>query len=68
MNYNNWVAISVLHGKKDIWTYTSFLDGIKTQLLMTAEKAETALSGLHSIEWNETYTKMGNKELWKFSK
>lgn len=68
MKYNNWTAISVMHGKKDLWVYTSFLDGMKTQLVMTAEKAATALEGLRSINWNETYTKVGNKELWKFSK
>jgi hypothetical protein len=64
---NDWAAVSVMHSKKDIWTYTTFSNGLKLQQTMTAEKAAAVLAGLRSTPWKEKYLVKDNWESWKFS-
>lgn len=66
MKNNDWVAVSVMHGKKDTWSYVTFLDGLKLHQFLTAEKAVNVLTGLRATNWKETCFKDGNKEMWKF--
>lgn len=67
MKYNDWCAVAVLHGRKDLWTYVTFSQGLKLTQVLTAEKAEAVLKGLRSTPWKEKYFADGNKEAWKFS-
>ena len=66
MKYNDWAAVSVVRGKKEIWSYVSFMGGLKLQQALTAEKAVAVLKGLRSTPWKENHVAMGNKEVWKF--
>ena len=67
MKYNDWVAVTVVRGKKDIWSYVTFLGGFKLHQFLTAEKAATVLIGLRATDWKESCFKDGNKEAWKFT-
>lgn len=67
MKYNDWVAVTVVRGKKDIWSYMTFLNGFKFHQFLTAEKAATVLIGLRATDWKESCFKDGNKEAWKFT-
>jgi hypothetical protein len=66
MKYNDWCAVTVLHGRKDLWTYVTFSHGLKLTQVLTAEKAAAVLKGLRSTPWKEKHTIFGNKEAWKF--
>ena len=67
MQYNDWVAVTVVRGKKDIWSYVTFLNGFKFCQFLTAEKAATVLIGLRATDWKESCFKDGNKEVWRFT-
>ena len=67
MKYNDWCAVTVVRGKKDIWSYVTFTNGLKLYQAMTAEKAAAVLKGLRSTPWKESHRVMGNKEFWKFN-
>lgn len=67
MKYNDWAAVSVKHGKRDLWTYTTFTNGLKLQQLLTAEKAAAVLKGLRSTPWKERYINYDECEIWKFT-
>jgi len=67
MKYNDWVAVTVLHGVKDTWSYVTFLGGLKLHQFLTADKVENVLTGLRATDWKESYFKAGNKEVWKFA-
>ena len=67
MKYNDWCTLSVIHGKKDLWSYVTFTNGLKFTQVLTAEKAAAVLKGLRSTPWKEKYLKVGNKEVWHFA-
>ena len=67
MKYNDWCVVTVLHGKKDVWSYVTFTGGLKLHQFLTAEKAAVVLKGLRSTPWKEKYMNTNNKEIWKFS-
>lgn len=66
MKYNDWAAISVKHGKRDIWVYTNFAGGLKFTQVLTAEKAAAVLKGLRSTPWKEKIIVHDNYEIWRF--
>lgn len=66
MKYNDWCAVSVLHGRKDVWSYVTFTGGLKLHQFLTAEKAAVVLKGLRSTPWKEKHMTIDNKEIWKF--
>ena len=65
--YNDFVGVAVMHGKKDIWSYVTFLDGVKLHQFLTAEKAANVLAGLRATTWTEKYMAKENKEIWRFT-
>ena len=67
MKYNDWCAVTVLHGKKDIWFYMTFTNGLKFHQFLNPEKAEIVLKGLRSTPWTEKHFTDNNKEIWKFT-
>ena len=67
MEYNDWCAVTVLHGKRDVWSYVTFLGGLKLHQFLTPDKAADVLKGLRATTWKEKYIKIDNKEIWKFS-
>lgn len=67
MKYSDWCAISVIRGRKELWSYVTFFQGLKLTQILTAEKATAVLKGLRSTPWKESHMVMGNKEAWKFS-
>lgn len=67
MKYNDWCAVTVLHGKKDVWSYMTFTNGLKFHQFLTAEKAAVVLKGLRSTPWVEKHITDDNKEVWKFT-
>lgn len=64
--YNDYVGLAVLHGKHDVYTYTTFLQGLKLTQYVSAEQAQNVLAGLRATTWKETHMSRGNKEIWKF--
>lgn len=66
MKYNDWCAVSVLRGRKELWFYVTFTQGLKFNQLLTAEKAAAVLKGLRSTPWKEKHMTIDNKEIWKF--
>ena len=66
MKYNDWCAVSVLHGRKELWFYVTFTQGLKFNQVLTTEKAATVLKGLRSTPWKEKHMIIDNKEVWKF--
>ena len=64
--YTDWVAMTVVHGRRDVWSYVTFLAGLKMTQLLTAEKAATVLEGLRLTDWAETHKEFGNREVWEF--
>lgn len=67
MKYNDWCAVSVIRGRKELWTYVTFSQGLKLNQVLTAEKAEAVLKGLRSTPWKEKHIVEGNKEIWHFA-
>ena len=67
MTYNDWCAVSVIHGKRDTWFYVTFTQGLKFTQPLTAEKAADVLKGLRATTWKEDHRIFGNKESWKFN-
>ena len=67
MKYNDWCAVSVMHGRKDTWSYVTFTGGLKLHQFLTAEKAAAVLKGLRSTPWKEKYFVKDNKEVWHFT-
>ena len=53
MKYNDWCAVSVLRGRKELWFYVTFTQGLKFNQVLTAEKAAAVLKGLRSTPWKE---------------
>lgn len=66
MKYNDWCAVSVLHGRKELWFYVTFTQGLKFNQVLTTEKAAAVLKGLRSTPWKEKHMIIDNKEVWKF--
>lgn len=66
MKYNDEVAVTVMHGKHEVWAYVTFLQGLKLTQFLDADKAQVVLTGLRATSWKETHLKGGNKEIWKF--
>lgn len=65
--YQDYVAVTVMHSKKDIWGYDTFLNGIKLHQFINAEKAANVLAGLRATDWQETHMAKENKEIWRFN-
>ena len=65
--YQDYVAVSVMHGKKDVWGYVSFINGIKLHQFLNAEKAANTLAGLRATNWKETHMAKENNEIWRFN-
>lgn len=64
--YNDYVAVTVVRGKKDVWSYVSFLQGLKLNQFLTADGAANTLAGLRATNWTETHKTFGNREVWEF--
>ena len=68
MKYNDWTAVTVKRGeKRDVWSYTTFTQGLKLHQFLTAEKAAAVLAGLRSTPWHEKHTEGDDWEAWKFT-
>lgn len=67
MKYNDWCAVTILHGRRDLWCYVTFTQGLKLTQVLTAEKAAAVLKGLRATPWQEKHMIIDNKEVWKFS-
>ena len=66
MKYNDWAAVSVMRGKKDVWAYTTFTNGLSHHQFLKAEKAADVLVGLRATDWKEEHRIEENKEVWIF--
>jgi hypothetical protein len=66
VNYKDYAAVTVQHGKRDVWGYVTCFNGCKLHQYLTPEKAENVLVGLRATTWKETHIARDNKEIWKF--
>ena len=66
MKYNDEVALTVKHGKRDVWSYVTFLQGLKMTQFLNSEQVEPVLAGLRATGWQETHLQKGDIEIWKF--